>query len=216
MNKWLMFCLTLLLSVALVACGSDDADSDADTGSDNETTEDAANNEEDADGDTDEAADDTTTEEEPATDEEPAADANEEPASSELDIDPNGQNEVTIEMEQGGAVSTVTYLADGDMVTEQTAYNETPYSALGVADKEEAEAALQADVEAYQSTEGVTHEIEYQDDKLIEEVTVDYQAVDFEQLAQLTGSSFEGNVENGISLQRSVEMLLNQGYQLVE
>lgn len=53
MKKWLMLCMALLLSVALVACGSDNSDEDKDT-KDNESTEDTAEGTTDNEEDTEE------------------------------------------------------------------------------------------------------------------------------------------------------------------
>ncbi|GAB2535526.1 YehR family lipoprotein [Gracilibacillus alcaliphilus] len=210
MNKWLMLCLTLLLSIALVACGSSDDTNADDNSSDDNTTEET------------EGANDEGTEDEDTADDEGTesvdleGDTNsEEEAATELDIDPNGENVVTLQIDQNGVYSKLTYYADGDKVTKQTAENEIPYTALQVSNKEEAEAALQEMVAAYAEAEGIEHSIEYHDDHATESLTVDYDQADPEEMAQLTGSIVDGDTSQGISLQRSVEMLEQSGYEVV-
>lgn len=223
-------CIVFLLSIALVACGSGDSKDD-ESAKDNDTTEDTANDAA-ADDDTEEsskendteessngdeaAVEENDTEEESDTDSEENADNEAAAETPEFNFDPNGENTVTLQLEQAGVIVKLTYKADGDMVYEQTADNEMLYSAIGVTTPEEAE-EIMADVTAeYQEVEGVTHNIEYLEDKMVESLTVNFEEADLNEVGQLTGSEFEGNVSNGISLQQSVQMLLDQGYEIVE
>ncbi|MFD1452956.1 MULTISPECIES: YehR family lipoprotein [Oceanobacillus] len=219
MKKWLMLCMALLLSVALVACGSDNSDEDKDT-KDNESTEDTAEGTTDNEEDTEEgaAAEDEEADEEAATDSEENAGSENDAAaeSQDFDFDPNGENTVTLQFEQAGVIVKLTYKADGDMVYEQTANNEMPYSALGVSTPEEAEEIMAETAEGFQDIQGVTHNFEYLDDKVVETLTVNYDEADVNEVSQLTGSEFEGDLSGGVSLQQSVQMLQAQGYEIVE
>ncbi|WP_175637171.1 YehR family protein [Oceanobacillus sojae] len=226
MKKWLMLCMALLLSVALVACGSDNSDDDKDT-KDNESTEEKSeetsdnneDSEENAEAEEGAAADEESdTDSEESTDAEASTDSENDAAaeSQDFDFDPNGENAVTLQLEQAGVIVKLTYKADGDMVYEQTANNEMPYSTLGVSTPEEAEEAMAGYAADFEGIEGVTHNFEYLDDKVVETLTVNYDEADVNEVSQLTGSEFEGDLSGGVSLQQSVQMLQAQGYEIVE
>lgn len=104
------------------------------------------------------------------------------------------------------------YTYEGDKVTHQKTTNTMPYSSLGVTTQEEAKAILDPIVEQYQGYEGLTETIDYQEYQFIEVVEVDYLVVDIEAIRNIPGMTFEGDVSNGISLKRSEEMLLENGF----
>lgn len=211
-----MFCFTLLISITLVACGSNDNNDN-----ENENNADNTNIEEEADTNVGEN-------EEPDTDselnEEPDAEGNEnintngedEAAAADYDFDPNGENIVTLQLEQNGVNLRLTYKAEGDKVIEQTSDNVIPYEAIGATNAEEAEEILAELVEGYQNVEGITHSIEYQDDQALESVTTNYESIDLEAANELDGVILDGDVSQGISLQKSVDMLLQQGFEIVD
>ncbi len=123
---------------------------------------------------------------------------------------------VTLQMEQEGVIMELTYKAEGDKVIEQSANNVLPYEALGVTTPEEAEEIMTEFIAGYDDTEGVTHNIDYQDDELIETLTIDYETVDLNEVNKLSGASFEGDLDKGVSLKKSIEVLEEQGYKVVE
>lgn len=149
MKKWLMISLTLLVSITLVACNSDD-------------------------------------------------------------------NTVTLQTEQNGVIMKIAYKGDGDEVIEQTADNVMPYEALNVTTKEEAQKILAPVVGEYAKVKGITHNMDYQDDKVVESLKIDYEIADPEEVSQLVGTTFEGDISEGISLKKSVEALQAQGFEIVE
>lgn len=104
-------------------------------------------------------------------------------------------------------------IAEGDKVIEQTSKTETTYEALGVSTAEEAEAEFMLD---YDSTEGVKHQIDYLDDCLVESVTVNYDAVDIDEMSELAGSFVDGDASKGVSLKLTVEMMEEVGYKIVD
>ena len=206
----MMFCLTLLISITLVACNSDDVDSnEEDTESDStETTENTEEEVVEEETDTEEVAEiDDLNEDNIETDNDTAP--------SELDIDPDGENNVTLQLDQEGMVSKIAYKAEGDRVIEQTADNIIPYDLLEIADKEEAEAMFEEGVAQYQDVEGVSHSIDYQDDQIVETTKVDFETTDPDDFAELTGAMMEDGASDFISLQRSVQMLQEQGYEII-
>ncbi|WP_152656652.1 YehR family protein [Oceanobacillus sp. CFH 90083] len=220
MKKWLMLCMALLICIALVACGSNDSNDDEDTNGNEtaeDTTEDAAEDES-ADAEEDTATEENDAEEESNADAEGEADTENDAAaeSQAFDFDPTGENTVTLQLEEAGVIVKLTYKADGDMVYEQTADNEIPYSTIGASTQEEAEEIMGEYTSEYEDVEGVTHNLEYLDDKIVETLTVNYNEADANEVSQLTGADFEGDLSRGVSLQQSVQMLQAQGYEIVE
>ena len=110
-------------------------------------------------------------------------------------------------------------IAEGDKVIEQTSKSEITYEALDVSTAEEAEEMLAEFVVGYDSTEGLKHQIDYLDDRLVESVTVNYDAVDIDEMSELAGSagSFAGgDASKGVSLKLTVEMFEEMGYKIVD
>lgn len=67
--------------------------------------------------------------------------------------------------------------------------------------------------ESFQNVEGMIHSIEYDDLQAVESMTIDYEAIDFDALANLPGMSVDESAkENGVSMEKSVEMLEEAGY----
>lgn len=128
----------------------------------------------------------------------------------------SSEETVTLEAEQDGLSTEITYKAEGDKVIEQSAENIMTYASMGVTTPEEAEEALAQFMEGYDNTEGITHHVDYQDDRVIESLTVDFEKADLTEVNQLQGTMFSGDIEEGISLKRSVEALEDQGYEIVE
>ncbi len=206
----MMFCLTLLISITLVACNSDDVDSNEE-GTENDSTETTENTDEEV------VEEDTATEEEADIEDlnEDNIETDNDTASFDLDIDPDGENNVTLQLEQEGMVSKIAYKAEGDRVIEQTADSIIPYDLLEIADKEEAEAMFEEGVAQYQDIEGLSHSIDYQEEQIVETTKVDFETANPDDIAELTGAMMEDGASDFISLQRSVQMLQQQGYEII-
>lgn len=122
-------------------------------------------------------------------------------------------NTRTFKLEQGGVSSTMVYTAKGDKVTKQTTENVINYETTELASKEAAQQQLQPLSEPFQNIEGLTHNIKYEDSQAIETMVVDYEIVDFDEIKDLPGMSFdEGVKENGISMKKSAKLLEESGY----
>jgi uncharacterized lipoprotein YehR (DUF1307 family) len=70
--------------------------------------------------------------------------------------------------------------------------------------------------EEYKDIEGIDYSIEYGEDEATESLTINYDNLDFDAAKELPGVSFEGDTSNGISMDRTEDMLLEQGYTLKE
>ncbi|MER2170365.1 MAG: DUF1307 domain-containing protein [Psychrobacillus psychrodurans] len=130
-----------------------------------------------------------------------------------------GEDETTrtFEAEQNGIETTLEYTAKGDKVTKQTTENVIQYDLAGIESKEQAQELFDPMIEQFQNIEGITHKLEYEDSKAIESLVIDYEAVDFDEIMGLPGMNFsEDPKNNGISMEKSAEMLESQGFKEVK
>lgn len=124
--------------------------------------------------------------------------------------------ERVFELEEMGIVTKMTYTYQGDEVLKQKAENIIPYASLGVTSQEEAEEILDPQVEELQGIDGVSEEVEYKEDEALETLEIDYENLDHDKIEKIPGLNISGNIKNGISMEKSAEALLNQGYEEVE
>lgn len=122
----------------------------------------------------------------------------------------------TFELEEGGLKTTMVYTHSGDKVTKQATENIVPYEAIGIASKEEAQELFDPIIAEFQDVDGLTHQMEYEDTRAVETLTIDYEAADVEQLEGLPGMEFSDDPNDGISMEKSAELLESQGYTEVE
>lgn len=117
------------------------------------------------------------------------------------------------ELEENGVVMLMTYHHEGDEVIKQTAENTIPYTSLGVESEDEAKQFLEPQSEQMQGIDGLKEEIEYGDSEAKETVEVDYEELDMDQAKDVPGLMLDGDIENGISMEKTAEMLINQGFE---
>lgn len=221
MKKYLLLLFTALILVVMSACGGDDEtskDSDEDTEETDQADEEEADDEKADDDEADEEEDmEESDDEEAAGETEGGGLFGEAEDQEEIEFG-DGENEITLESDQDGILMEITYKADGDMVTEQLAHNEMSYEALGVESKEEAKELdlLKETEETYNEIDDVEYELDFRDDEVIEDIEIDFTKADMEAVANLIGSEFEGDVEQGVSLSGSVDMLIASGFTVKE
>src|SRR5699024_4552423 len=119
----------------------------------------------------------------------------------------------TFVMENEGAVTTLTYYYEGDIVFKQTSENVIPYENIGLNSKEEAKEMLEPQSEQFQGIDGLKEKIEYHDSKAIETLEINYNEVNIEEVGELPGTMLDENAVNGISMEKSANMLLQQGFE---
>ena len=122
----------------------------------------------------------------------------------------------TLIYDEFGLTNEIVLIAEGDKVIEQTSKTERTYEDLGVSTAEEAEEMLAEFLVGYDSTEGVKHQIDYLDNRLVESVTVNYDAVDIDEMSELAGTFVDGDASKGVSLKLTVEMMEEVGYKIVD
>lgn len=118
----------------------------------------------------------------------------------------------TFESENPGVTTTITYTYKGDKVTKQTAENVISYEEVGLGSKEEAQEAFDPLVEQFQDIDGVTHKMDYTDSTATEQLTIDFSEADYEDIKSLPGMDLEGDTNKGVSMEKSAEILNNQGF----
>lgn len=127
----------------------------------------------------------------------------------------NDEETRTFEMNEMGVESTLTYTYSGDEVISQTTDNVITYEELGI-DRSQAEEIFTPYIEEYENLAGVEHSFEFSDDQAVESLSVVYDDINYEEVQAVEGISFDGDPAEGVSMERSAEMLLNQGYTEVE
>jgi uncharacterized lipoprotein YehR (DUF1307 family) len=115
-----------------------------------------------------------------------------------------------------GYTSEITYYYKGDDDTRQTTKNLVSYEYLGATDAEGAEATLEPYASQYRDVKGIDYSIDYEKDPVVEEITITYADIDYEQVKNIDGFTIEGDISQGISMKKSEELMLNQGYTLKE
>ena len=129
-----------------------------------------------------------------------------------------GNNEETkkFQLEQEGFVSTLVYTYEGDKVTKQSAENIVHYEQAGLSSKEQAQEMFEPLAEQFKGIDGITHEMEFEDSRLVEKLTIDFETVDFDEIKSLPGMNFTGDAEKGISMKESTELIESQGFEEVK
>lgn len=131
-------------------------------------------------------------------------------------FDPDGENKVSLELEQDDYYTEITYLADGDIIKKQTTKSEATYDQYGVQNKASAEVAFNEVVQQYQSIEGIDFDIEFLDEKVEQSLSIDFENIDPEDLNEVPGVNIDGNLKKGVSLKATVKVLQEQGYEIVD
>lgn len=140
----------------------------------------------------------------------------EEEVSTEENMTDGEEATKTFVLEQDGMTNTLGYTYVDDEVKIQTSETTASYEDIGAEDEESAREILEPLVEDYQDTEGVEHNIEYDDEGFHETLEVNYEVADISEVANLEGSEFEGDTDNAqfIRMTQTEQQLLNSGYQL--
>lgn len=123
----------------------------------------------------------------------------------------------TFVAEEMGMELTLVYYHQGDKVVKQTSETIIPYEAIGVESKEEAKEMFEPQLEQMQGVDGLISEMDFGDDALTEFMEVNYEELDFDAARGLPGIMFDEEAEkSGVSMEKSAQMLLEQGYTEVE
>ena len=121
----------------------------------------------------------------------------------------------TFVRKQNGVKSTVTYtyIENEDKVLKQTTVNEGVYAELPSAKTKEAvQKVLEPIAKKYQGIKGIKHSIDYQEDKFVENLEIDYENIDYEKAKGILGKDFADPSKTKISMKKTEELLTGQGF----
>ena len=116
----------------------------------------------------------------------------------------------TYVLEKNGVKIELTYYHDGDKVLRQTANNTMNYKEMG-ATKDQVKKALEPMAKQYQGIDGLEEKIDFQDDKAVETLSIDYTKADKSKLNNIQGITIDDDSKD-ISMKKSEEHLLSQGF----
>ena len=116
----------------------------------------------------------------------------------------------TYVLEKSGVKTEITVYYESDKVTKQTTVNTMDYEKMAVTKDELKDVAMPVS-EKYQGIDGVEQKIDFDDDKAVETLTIDYTKVDLKKLKDLPGMDIDTDVES-VSLKNTEESLLSQGF----
>ena len=97
----------------------------------------------------------------------------------------------TYVLEKNGVKIELTYYHDGDKVLRQTANNTMNYKEMG-ATKDQVKQALEPMAKQYQGVDGLEEKIDFQDDKAVETLSIDYTKADKSKLNNIQGITVDG------------------------
>lgn len=121
----------------------------------------------------------------------------------------------TFVRENNGVKTTLTYTYNesDDKVIKQTTINEGVYANIpNLKTKETVKAVLDPIAEKYQGIKGIKESIDYQEDKFVETLEVDYENLDYEKAKTIMGESFQDPKKVKISMKKSEELVTQQGF----
>ena len=121
----------------------------------------------------------------------------------------------TFVRENNGVKTTLTYTYNesDDKVIKQTTVNEGVYANIpNLKTKEAVKAVLDPIAEKYQGIKGIKESIDYQEDKFVETLEVDYENLEYEKAKTIMGESFQDPKKVKISMKKSEELVTQQGF----
>ena len=121
----------------------------------------------------------------------------------------------TFEMEESGVKSTLTYTYSGDEVISQKSESVVNYEELGM-EKADVEEFMKPLAEQYEGIDGLEYNIEYGEEEAVEIIDFNYDELDFEKAIKVDGFYLQGDAEQGVSMEKSAELIQEQGYTEVE
>ena len=121
----------------------------------------------------------------------------------------------TFELEKDGMKTTITYtyIESEDKVIKQNTVVEGEYAKLKPArTKEEFQKIVGPIAEKYQGIQGIKESTDYQDEKFVENIEIDYENLDYEKSKTVLGNNFQDPAKVKISMKKTEEGLTKQGY----
>lgn len=125
-------------------------------------------------------------------------------------------SERTFEAEENGVKVTTTYEHKGDEVLKQKTKSIISYETIGVTSEEEAKQIMEMFSAGYEGIDGVDYKLKYSDSDVTEHITIDYESMDLEKAKEIPELNISGDVSEGISMEKTAELMEEQGLKEVE
>ncbi|WP_026878769.1 DUF1307 domain-containing protein [Ignatzschineria larvae DSM 13226] len=130
------------------------------------------------------------------------------------------QEEVTstYELEQPGVTVRITLVGKDDKITRQETDSIIAYDAIGASNAAEAEKILSEVTNNidYAAIKGITYNMTYGDKDAHETIIIDLTKADLAELAELPGSAFNGDPNEGVSYSATGQLLETAGFKKVK
>lgn len=124
------------------------------------------------------------------------------------------QDTAVYELDQPGVKIQMTLIGENDKVIKQITNSTIEYSAIDAENAEQAKRILDEITKNtdYSAIKGITYSMEYGPTSAQESIEVDLTKADLKQLAELPGSAFKGDPEQGISFSATGTLLESSGF----
>ena len=122
------------------------------------------------------------------------------------------QKTFTMDKENTKTEIEYTYNDKNDQVASQQMKSELTYEYLEFADEEEAKAELEPSLDEFNDIKGVTYELDFKDESVVETTTIDFNTLDFDDADKIPGFSFDGDPTDGISMEETTKSLKATGF----
>ena len=124
----------------------------------------------------------------------------------------SGLDKTVLEYSEEGMKTTITYYANGDDVFKQEVVNVVDKNYLSITE-EEIKAQLENTQNTYNNIKGTMYEYNMdEEEKITEKILVDFKNLDIEAYKKLNPDNIEGDLSNGVSLKKSIELLKELGF----
>lgn len=120
----------------------------------------------------------------------------------------------TFHIENEGTKTELDYIYNDktDRVASQKIRSELSYEFIELDDKEDAKATLEPTLEEYNEIKGVTYELEFKEDRVIEKTAIDFKKLDFDRAEEIPGFALDGDPSDGISMEETTKALKASGF----
>lgn len=121
--------------------------------------------------------------------------------------------------DSAGYDSRISYDYQGDKVLKQTTEDTMSYSFLSASNADEAKKAFESlvDMDSFKDLTGVSHKVDYLDDRLVQRLEIDYTKADIKEVAHIIGlSKAVAEKADFISYKASKKAIEASNYSLVE
>src|SRR5699024_1010752 len=122
------------------------------------------------------------------------------------------QKTFTMDKENTKTEIEYTYNDKNDQVASQQMKSELTYEYLEFADEEEAKAELEPSLDEFNDIKGVTYELDFKDESVVETTTIDFNTLDFDDADKIPGFAFDGDPTDGISMEETTKSLKANGF----